>query len=169
MPSVFAFDGKRKGFVIGGGLGFSPYNSIKSSDNHYLVDFKSSGLALNSHIGYAWDEYNQILFEESFSSLNLKEEVGEKFDCSFVGPVWYHYFSKPGRTFYSTFGVGYYFFSTRDNHYKHNKKTGLIFGSGFEFRRHFQINVRYVYVKSDYAGWNFKHNHLNFTVTGSFY
>lgn len=170
MPSLFAFDGKRKGFVIGGGLGFSPYVSIK--DGHYNdidMSYSSTSIAINSHFGYAWDENNQVVFEDSYAILDLEDEFGTTFSSAYAGPIWYHFFGSKGKAFYSAFGVGYYFFSENDGNYDHDQKTGVIFGAGYEFKRHFQLNLRYAYGKTDQNGWDYVHNHLNITVTGTFY
>ena len=60
--SASAFNGLRKGFVLGGGLGFAPAISWEA-ENFPLFKEDVSGVALNFFLGYAWDEQNMIVWE----------------------------------------------------------------------------------------------------------
>lgn len=56
-----AFDGQRRGFVLGGGLGLGALASTTDRD-YPGVESKDGGLGVNLLIGYAWDERNMIVF-----------------------------------------------------------------------------------------------------------
>ena len=63
-----AFDGMRKGFVLGGGLGFAATADWDVEFMGVSVGEDGSGLGLNLVIGYAWDEQNMIVYEGNVAS-----------------------------------------------------------------------------------------------------
>lgn len=75
--SASAFNGMRKGFVIGGGLGIAPSANWSSEINtpapfsfSIKPDENKVGLAVNLVIGYAWDEHNMIVYEGNVAGYN---------------------------------------------------------------------------------------------------
>ena len=65
--SSWAFNGVRKGFVLGGGLGFAPAAKWSVDDYYMGMQLDTSetkaGVGLNLLVGYAWDEHNMIVYE----------------------------------------------------------------------------------------------------------
>ncbi len=58
ISTAYGFNGERKGFVLGGGLGLAPL--IKTSTRTDVDN--NSGVGLNLLIGHAWDEQNMIVY-----------------------------------------------------------------------------------------------------------
>jgi hypothetical protein len=147
-----AFDGNRKGFVVGGGVGFAPTAINKSYPNYYNIDESSSGLASNFIIGYAWNELNMIVYEGN--AVGYSTESGRGASSStvdvyqgFSGFSWYHYFGPVGKSAFITGGYGRYVFFF----YEQSADLGvdqmsidqiggaLQIGAGYEFARHWQF------------------------------
>ena len=57
-----AFDGNRKGFVLGGGLGVAPYAKWGIKDTPFSTSNVGAGGSL--FLGYAWNEMNMMVWEE---------------------------------------------------------------------------------------------------------
>lgn len=180
IPSVYSFDNTRKGFVLGGGLGFAPAvhwelnledvlilddNGKWIRDDLSLIDDNSSGFGLNFIIGYAWDEYNMIVYEGNivgFQSFNFNFVQG------FNGAAWYHYFGPKGETFFSTAGLGVYVFKPED--LKQNEYGGaILLGGGYEFSPHWQVGAYLSAGRTqdpDISGLDFKHTTFSILVSG---
>jgi hypothetical protein len=160
--STFAFDGNRKGFVLGGGLGFA----LQGKYSFDAIDFEEdgSGLALNLVIGGAFDERNMLVYEG-----NVMGYTSDLFDRlitqGFNGASWYHYFGETGRSFYSTLGIGFYVFEMEDFD-SNDPGFGLLLGGGYEFAKHWQVGAYYSYGKTSDAGFDFTHHHINLLFTG---
>ena len=160
ISSAYSFDNSRKGFVLGGGIGFAPVAKweldILSSN-----DFSESGFGANFIIGYAWDDNNMIVYEGNmvaFKTANINFVQG------FNGAAWYHYFGPAGQTFFSTAGLGVYIFDPED--VKQNDLGGaILLGGGYEFSPHWQVGAYVSAGKTkDPIISTFKFNHLNFSI-----
>ncbi|HOP05744.1 MAG TPA: hypothetical protein PLF13_00490 [candidate division Zixibacteria bacterium] len=141
-----AFDGKRKGFVLGGGLGYGPlarltidYSSNDNYDNSGSASLNNSGPATSVLIGYAWDEHNMIVYLREAVFYKVREET---FGQGFGGAAVYHYFGPVGRSFYVVGGLGLQdWFTFIDGDYESNDAgIGVLIGGGYEFARHVQIH-----------------------------
>jgi hypothetical protein len=128
-----AFDGNRKGFVVGGGLGFTPIASWSLND----FDESNAGMGLNLIIGYAWDERNMIVYEGNvcgYKQGNYRTSQG------FNGVSWYHYFGPKGKSFFTAAGFGFYIYDF-ELFDMNDPGLGYIIGGGFEFTPHVQIGL----------------------------
>jgi len=171
--STYGFDGNRKGFVLGGGLGLSPYSKWSGYGTFgatQVVEHKNengAGPGLNFLIGHAWNEQNMIVFEINGASWNSKElSDNPRVAQGTNGTVWYHYFGSPGRSVFSAAGLVFYRFTYwTTSRFNQNMGLGLIFGGGYEFARHWQIGgylgTGHSYVVS--SDWNY--THLNILVS----
>ena len=170
---VSAFDGTRKGFVMGGGLGFGPI--AKVSGDGVESDYDKSGVAASLLIGYAWDEQNMIVF--------LREAImyPERFDFGllskkmtmmqgFTGIGYYHYFGPVGKSFYLVGGIGLQDWRSFDSDYESNGYGGaILLGGGYEFVRHVQIHGSLTFGKTSdpyfEIDYDNKHTQLIFLVS----
>jgi hypothetical protein len=163
-----AFDGQRKGFVLGGGAGFAPIASWKVDipifDTTVPVDEQKPGFGLQFLIGGAFDEHNMLVYEANF--------VGYQSDIAnwsvaqgFSGAAWYHYFGPTGRSFFTTLGLGIYYFKVED--FDANDPGGaLLFGGGYEFAPHWQFGLSVAAGRTSDAGVDFDHVHFGLLVSG---
>lgn len=103
-----AFDHQRKGFVMGGGVGFAPYASLKSSGESGFetpVNESSPGFAFQFVIGYAWSERNWLVYEG-----NVVGRSSDAYDIGvyqgFNGVSWYHAYGPRGAAWVTALGAG---------------------------------------------------------------
>lgn len=152
--NAFAWDGKRKGFVLdigaGGGLAsFKPY--AKFSDNEtsdgertskfaFMSDFKigyapSNQVALYWMSKVAWFGYT---FEYRDAFIDLRESYTLANGIGGVGVA--YYFQPEGPSPYLTAGLG---FSTWDAPFEENSdglsSSGVALGAGYEFSKHWSL------------------------------
>jgi hypothetical protein len=169
--SGLAFDGNRKGFVLGGGLGFAPVSKWEgyvfdlSSMSVVKADEESAGVGLNFIIGYAWDEHNMIVYEGNVTGWKSDLFRDQSIAQGFNGAAWYHYFGIPGRSAFTVGGLGFYVFDVED-YDANDPKVGLLFGGGYEFARHWQVGGYIGLGQTEDPGGNFDHVHMNFLVSG---
>ncbi len=125
--NALAFDGERKGFVIGGGWG----PAIQSLDHTYFDNTRKTdvGIGISFLFGYSWNEKNMIVWQRdgiitwTDSSSHMR---------SLGGICYNHYFGSVGKSLYVSIGAhpsNDYFISTG--------------GFGYEFIEHFQISTRF--------------------------
>ena len=167
--SASGFDGNRKGFVLGGGLGFAPVSSWSVDISPFFGPISSinetgAGIGLNLIIGHAWDEQNMIVYEG-----NVTGWKSDFFDMTmsqgFNGGAWYHYFGIPGRSAFTTLGLGVYLFDGEDVT-ANDVGIGFLAGGGYEFARHWQVGGYFSLGRTSDAGVDFDHYHLNILVSG---
>lgn len=165
----FAFDGNRKGFVMGIGPSICPVMS-RSVDNEFdyrgytFGDETNPGYGINLMIGYAIDNYNTI-------SLGGTGYMGESNDLGdnevfqgFFGFTWSHYFGEKGNSFLTTIGIGDYAFDV-DERDEFDARFGYMAGVGYEFTPHVQISLQYASGTTDYRGLDVNHYDFSANVT----
>ena len=155
MTSALAFDGKRKGFVLGGRFGVAPMARWSAEYQGLEFDENRTGFGLNWVIGYGWDEYNIAILETNDIFYQSDILHLSSIRQGFLGPAWYHYFGPPGRSFFSVIGIGVCTFHSSGSYFRicwgcepepptppspsAARGVGYLIGSGYEFARHFQI------------------------------
>ena len=161
--SASSFEGLRKGFVLGGGLGFTPSAEFRIDGISGKAD--NSGAGLNIVIGYGWDEQNLIVAEVNGTGYKV-----DPYDISqgFFGASWYHYFGEIGKSFFTNVGLGTYNFSVDE--YDTDPGGGILIGCGYEFAKHWQVAGYFGAGKTSesniFGKTTFKHNHLSILVSG---
>lgn len=170
---VNAFDGMRKGFVLGGGLGFAPVakweaDKVFTDSLGQPIKEDKAGVGLNLMIGFAWDEQNMIVYEGNVTGYESDIIVwaGQKQTVSqgFNGISWYHYLGPQGKSYFTTIGIGLYVFDTDDLD-QNDPGAAFLVGGGYEFARHFQVGGYISAGKTSDAGVDFKHSHINILVS----
>ena len=154
-----AFDGIRKGFVLGGGLGIAATADWDMDSAGVSIGEDGSGLGGNFVIGYAWDEHNMIVYEGNvvaWTSELIDETIGQGFN----GASWYHYFGPVGKSFFTAAGVGFCVFRV-DTYEGNDPGFGLLLGGGYEFARHVQVAAYFSTGKTGDSGVDFDHTHFN--------
>ena len=139
----FAFDGVRKGFAMGIGLGYAPYANpnITNFDN----DYSFKGVGMNLIVGYNWNHKN-LLAWEILGAVNASEN--SKDDEGFIGingVTWYHYFDPTPKSFYTIAGMGRLISFPMTNDYSYTTTgLGFVLGGGYEFTKQVQLSVYYL-------------------------
>jgi hypothetical protein len=160
-----AFNGQRKGFVLGGGLGVAPTASWKVNVVGNLgVEQSGPGLGLNFIIGGAFDDMNLLVYEGNVAG--WKDDLfDESVSQGFNGAAWYHYYGPAGKSAFTTVGLGFYVF--QEEHYNSNDPGfGMLLGAGYEFAKHWQVGGYFSFGKTSSSGVDFDHHHLNILVSG---
>ena len=157
-----AFDGNRKGFVLGGGLGFAPVGAWKLDNTP--ADEARAGIGLNLLLGYAWDEKNMIVYEGNVVGYtsNVFRLAGQNKTVSqgFNGAAWYHYFGRKGRSWFSVAGLGIYSMDV-EGFSANNPGAGILLGGGFEFAAHYQVGLYLSTGKTSDGPADFTNSHLS--------
>jgi hypothetical protein len=135
--SANAFNGERKGFVLGGGLGIVPVVTWEFDDGDLHVDELRAGFGSQLIIGYAWDEHNMIVYEANgvrYKSSELKVDIIQ----GFSGVSYYRYWGPKGKSAFFMGGLGIYLFSP-EYFSQNDPGFGLLIGGGYEFTSHWQL------------------------------
>ncbi len=167
VATASAFDGTRKGFVLGGGLGLGPVASI-SVDGLSSASEDKSGLALNLLIGYAWDEQNMLVYLRDGVLFSVDVALGKSVNAiqGFSGLGWYHYFGPVGHTAFVVGGLGLQDYTSLDSDYESNDPGfGMLLGGGYEFARHIQVHGALSFGKTSFSVVDFNHSQIVITVT----
>ncbi|MFH1894012.1 MAG: hypothetical protein ABIK83_15170 [Candidatus Zixiibacteriota bacterium] len=192
QSTVLGFDGLRKGFVVGGGLGVAatakwsvdiPTNMISNIPGG-ATDESNVGVGGHFLIGYAWDEYNMIVYEGNgcaYTSDVFNDETSDdlngKSAQSFGGATWYHYFGPLGKSFFSVVGVGAFAWKVK-GYEMNDPGIAYIVGGGYEFAKHFQAGVylsggktsdKITLPDGQTENIDFGHMHVNILVTAVAY
>ncbi len=170
---AFAFDGNRKGFVVGGGLGLAPTISWSVDRDEDSQDDQGAGGGVNVVIGYAWDEHNMLVYEANLTNFTSRHlhllRPYESVSQGFSGASWYHYFGPQGKTFYTVVGLGFYVFeggwSDWWGYRSHDPGAALMLGGGYEFARHFQVGAYASAGKTLGYKYDWKHSHVSVLVS----
>ncbi len=161
--SVWSFDGNRKGFVLGGGLGFTP-SAKWELDGASSVSGSSAGVAVNLMLGYAFDEKNMIVYEANAAGYEPSNST-VLLTQGFEGASWYHYFNDSGKTFFSIVGLGVYNFKA-DGFNSNDIGGGFMLGAGYEFARHWQISAYLSGGKTSDSLFDYKHTTFSILING---
>ncbi len=180
--SAQAFDGMRKGFVLGGGLGYSPYSkwSIEISGSIFgqvvdeKIDESNTGPGVDFIIGYAWNEQNMIVYQGTGLIYNseffgehgggLLIEDSRQATQAFNGISYYRYFGPVGKSAFAAVGVGGYFWKVKDFE-ANDPGPAYLVGAGYEFVRHVQAGVFVSGGQTTDSGFDFGHMHVSIQVT----
>ncbi len=177
VPSAFSFDGNRKGFVLGGGVGFSPYSkwSTDSPVDRFLRDpIKSeSSNALGWHLGVGYGIDDKYMFLLEWNAVGWDSHFwNQTMFQDFLGVSIYRYFGPPGKSVFYTLGAGMYGFegekiiSLKDDELYTNPRFGFKFGGGYSFSKHWQVGAYCTIGKSGGGDRDFNLLHTNVLVSG---
>ena len=162
--SALGFDGDRKGFVLGGGLGIAPMAkwSVELGSDDY--DEENTGLALHILIGGAIDEKNMIVYEGNATAYTT-DILDKTAAQSFNGAVWYHYFGNTGKSAFTAVGLGFYSFKVEDFD-ANDPGLGILLGGGYEFSKHWQFGAYLSFGKTTEASvFDYKHSQISLLIS----
>jgi hypothetical protein len=169
IPNISkAFDGARKGFVMGAGIGLGALSTWTLDDKS--IDESGMGIGSNVTLGYGLDDQNLINWQWNGNSYDIEyfDHLGVQF---FTGPTWYHYFTGKTKSLFSVVGFWEYaVWNTGEGYYATGK--AVLVGAGYEFARHFQIGAYYVHARTHKSCCRLdkgNNNHLNILVTALAY
>ena len=162
--SANAFDGERKGFAMGFGMGMSPY--VYSSNNSFDYDKTGEALGMNLSLGWGINNKNIITTEVvAASAMDYENNYCGNRDndpaSGILGFNWYHYFNSSGSSWYTTLGFGRYV-----NTYDFTSRgLGFLIGGGYELSKHIQIGTYYYQGKTGSSSIKYTGRTLVFIIT----
>ncbi len=157
--SASAFNGMRKGFVLGGGLGFAPQAKWEIG----TIKEEKSGMALNFIIGYGWDESNMIVYEGNVVGYS-SDIPNQTFAQGFNGVSWYHYFGPGQKGAFTAVGLGAYVFDPGDFS-DPDPGGGLLVGAGYQFSPHWQVGGYFSSGKTSEGIFDYDHTHFSILIS----
>ncbi len=135
-----AFDGERKGFIAGFGMGYASGGNpvLKSND----VELSLNGFGGNLFAGYCWDSKNMLLWE-NIGVLHFSSDISKGDAMKGInGITWYHYYKDKARTFFTVVGVGEYVTDVEIYNIEYRSSGfGIVIGGGYEFSKQIQFGV----------------------------
>jgi hypothetical protein len=155
------FDGQRKGFVVGFGLGMAPVANW--SQDELGIDETESSYGIQFLAGYAWDDRNMLVYD-GFGALRKSSNYDAYLLQNGERISWYHYFRPGAQGLYTMVGVGRMYL---DSELCGVESSGwhISFGGGYEFVKQVQVGAYYI------GGWTgsgdrrFGHHLLALLVT----
>ena len=148
-----AFDGKRKGFVLGGGIGLSPWDGFDWSDQRGVLEGSGNAIVFDLVAGHGFSEQDLILIDLHFLSHGFCNLDDLTMVHDFIGLTWRHHFGQARRSVFSQIGAGRFALSTFDTRRDHPvdfiydkvmRSTGAGWGAnlglGCHVLRHFNIS-----------------------------
>lgn len=139
-PTV-AFDGNRKGFVAGIGLGIAPV--AHWSATRFDLAPTEIGLGANSFIGYAWNNSNSIVYSGN-GCIYQSSDVNDSYFIQGLDAIsWYHYWGATKKSMFSAVSVGRFLI---ESEYCNLRGTGFGYGAaiGYDISKWFQIGLYYI-------------------------
>jgi hypothetical protein len=151
LGQVFGFDGQRKGFILGGGAGFSinflKYNWALSGngiDRSRESNWNRFGIAADLKIGYAFTNQLEIFYSNKVSIIPGLDSTVPAFSLNSLSMNFY--FKEQGPSTFISAGVG-----LMVNGYPFVQgsivRTGFGFhiGIGYEISKHWALILDYMY------------------------
>ena len=159
--SVSGFNGERRGFVLGGGIGFAPVAKWSVED----FDESKAGVAIHLVVGHAWNDFNMIVYEGNVAGFTVDSYSGEQtLSQGFNGAAWYHYFGPSGKSAYTVAGLGLYVFD-KDDFGANDPGFGVLLGGGYEFSRHWQVGGYLSFGRTSLGRYDYNHTHISVLIS----
>lgn len=172
--AAFAWDGKRKGFILGIGLGpgFTSFNQSLKSGGISITSDRQNELSFMSDfkIGYAPNNLWQIHWMSKISWFGLENAFGDNVTIANgfggVGATYSFYEGAPSP--FLSGGIG---FSTWATPFEEGSDTmygfGIVLGGGYEFSKHWSLGFDLLWGKpsKDEGGGEFSTNALSLKFT----
>jgi hypothetical protein len=151
-----AFNNKRKGFILGGGLGLGLTSLQQTVTIDWLDEATESerenkfGFMTNFKIGYAPSDIFEIYFawKDSWFGSKIYRLLGDSMgeDVTMASGLWglgvTYYFKPEAPSYFITGGFGLSTLSLPFESHSDTKEGGGLFaGAGYEFRPHFNVEL----------------------------
>lgn len=138
-----AFDGTRKGFVLGIGASYAPLLHWNWDNERITNSAGGGGFTLLG--GYAFSSHDMIVYQGIVSGREVEEldPIDGAALVEFINTIaYYRYFGPQGRALYVTGGLGMASYKTEFNTIE-GDGFGYTFGAGVEFTKQVQFGLQY--------------------------
>lgn len=140
--TVHSSDSDRHGFVGGFGIGHSPYANWDLGE---IPSETNTGTAFKILFGYGISGNNVLVYELSLVALR-SELLNNTFIIQGMSGIrWFHFYeSSSDWVLFTSLGAGTFLFGTEFSNVG-GRGFGAQVGAGIEFKRHFQLDLNYVF------------------------
>lgn len=157
--TIQAFDGMRKGFVLGGGIGFVPVSHFSGSLPHTSQSQPALGFRLLVAIGL--DERNMIGVSADGDHYSVAEARNLYITGLFIGVTWVHYLKTNQMSPFFSLGAGRFghaVYIDRNAYPPYNdvisywnsdgSGMGIDIGAGILLQRYFQLGANVIVART---------------------
>ena len=149
-----AFDGERKGFILGGSLGggIIHYNREIKDSNINNENDNAGAFSADIMIGYGITDKFLLYYINKYIWFSTDRVSGEK--AAFVnsmGPVGIsYYFNSKAPSPVINFGLGFaHLYAPLESGQELDYGKGIYTGIGYEFSKHYALNINYMYSRTN--------------------
>lgn len=139
--SADAFDGQRKGLVIGTAAGISPYARVSPDHSLFVLDQpverEGAGIVSWGYMGWCWNNRDMVV---GLISVVGYQQESTDFDHTFAGIAWFHYFRPTPNGLFSIIGFGGASYDTGVT-CPADIGPGYLLGGGYEFSSHWHFGA----------------------------
>lgn len=157
VTSLLAFDGQRKGFLLGGGIGMSRIDYRQEVEYEYNgetekgKDYSENGIAAEFKIGYGASNKLELYFSHQATYFNLDAGYDSIIIANSASTLAASYFLSSqlddGNWHPSAFVSGGLGISNWGEAYEEDQETAegqsFFVGLGYEFSKHFRVSLNY--------------------------
>jgi len=155
---AFAFDDKRKGFLLGLGAGLQTIDENFKQNGSNILSQSKNGLATSFKIGGGiTDQFalyyvrNASWFSAPFQNGSTTEDVVYTIGLSGVGASYFLSPSVPSGYFLGAFGLGDKF-APLERNVKPDTGSAWMFGGGYEFKNHVMVEATWLSANINSSG-----------------
>lgn len=166
--SIFAFDGNRKGFVLGFGAGYQNSNENLTYDFWPTVDVNTNGLYTHFKIGYGFNENFILYYSRPAHWSTYEDYISKEFKLNgLTGIGGAYYFNGNGASPYVFGAIG--IADSFINPWAYEDGDAYQIGVGYEFSN--QTSVEVAYYSATFNGRDIYGdvNSLSFSINYLFY
>ena len=140
--SAHTSDSDRHGFVGGFGIGHCPYANWDLED---IPGETNTGTAFKLFFGYGISRSNILVWELSGTAATSEVLNNTRIVQGMSGFRWFHFYeSSSAWVFFTSVGAGATLFGTEFSNVG-GRGFGLQVGAGIEFKRHFHLDLNYIF------------------------
>ena len=163
---LLAFDGQRKGFILGGGIG-GGYLHYVESYGFPVSGLKTFAVATNFKIGYAPSNSLEIYYINSVSWFGYSQAA---FIIGVTGLGLTKYLNPNGTGFFVSGGIGLSFYQPFEAGDEDRPATGfgLLGGIGYDIAKHWSIQGDILYTTMNGYGYGLRITSLGVRATLNF-
>ncbi|MDX9856271.1 MAG: hypothetical protein RBT76_00600 [candidate division Zixibacteria bacterium] len=141
QSSASAFDGERKGFIIGAAAGISPYGRVTPDHGLFVLDQpverEGAGTVSWGYMGWCWNKRDMVV---GLLSIVGYQQESIDFDHTFAGVAWFHYFRPTPTGLFSIIALGGASYDTGVT-CPADVGPGYLLGGGYEFSSHWHFGA----------------------------
>ena len=169
--NVFAWDGERKGFILGAGLGTGFVSHTQKANGYNSIDDGNIGFSINGKIGYALNNCLMIYNMGPgtfFKNIHIQDDKKRMITSGINGLGISYYFNENAPSPYIMGGIGISIWRAEfEPDIDDLEGTGIIIGGGYEYKSRFSIESHFTWAKASrkISGIDYKAQFFTINIT----